>query len=122
MENWLADAAEVSCHRSANACNPHCNPWEVGELPNARHPSSNARGFVRKVTGIEIPTHLDLMYPTLLAVRHLGGAATKSEMLEKVPEVARGFPTNNSLLCFRKTPSIRENPRFSTESGGLVRT
>ena len=37
---------------------------------------------------IEIPTRLDLMYPTLVAVRDLGGSATKSELLEKVPEVA----------------------------------
>ena len=43
---------------------------------------------MRKVTGVRIPTHLDLMYPTLVAVRHLGGSATKSELLEKVPEVA----------------------------------
>ena len=37
---------------------------------------------------IEIPTRLDLMYPTLVAVRDMGGSATKSELLEKVPEIA----------------------------------
>ena len=50
--------------------------------------NSNARGFVRQMTDIEIPTPRDLMYPTLLAVRDLGGAATRSEMVEKVPEIA----------------------------------
>ena len=37
---------------------------------------------------IEIPTRLDLMYPTLVAVRDMGGSATKSELLEKVPDIA----------------------------------
>ena len=37
---------------------------------------------------IETPTRLDLMYPTLVAVRDMGGSATKSELLEKVPEIA----------------------------------
>ena len=37
---------------------------------------------------IEIPTRLDLMYPTLVAVRDMGGSATKSELLERVPEIA----------------------------------
>jgi len=37
---------------------------------------------------IEIPTRLELMYPTLVAVRDMGGSATKSELLEKVPEIA----------------------------------
>ena len=37
---------------------------------------------------IDIPTRLDLMYPTLVAVRDMGGSATKSELLEKVPEIA----------------------------------
>ena len=36
----------------------------------------------------KIPTRLDLMYPTLMAVRNLGGSATKSELLETVPDVA----------------------------------
>ena len=40
------------------------------------------------MTDVRIPTHLDLMYPTLMAVRDLGGSATKPELLEKVPEVA----------------------------------
>ena len=40
------------------------------------------------MTDIEIPTPVGLMYPTLAAVRELGGSATKSELLEKVPEVA----------------------------------
>ena len=43
---------------------------------------------MRKMTDIRIPTRLDLMYPTLVAVRDLGGSATRSELLEKVPEVA----------------------------------
>jgi len=40
------------------------------------------------MTDIEIPTRLDLMYPVLVAVRNLGGSATRSEILEKVPEIA----------------------------------
>ena len=40
------------------------------------------------MTEIRIPDNRDLMYPTLVAVRHLGGSATKSELLEKVPEFA----------------------------------
>ena len=40
------------------------------------------------MTDIEIPTPRDLMYSTLIAVRDLGGAATRSEMVEKVPEIA----------------------------------
>ena len=43
---------------------------------------------MRQITNIEIPSHLELMYPTLLAVRDLGGAATRSEVVEKVPESA----------------------------------
>ena len=51
-------------------------------------PKSNTRGFARRMADIEIPTRLDLMYPTLVAVRDMGGSATKSELLEKVPEIA----------------------------------
>ena len=40
------------------------------------------------MTDIGIPTRLDLMYPTLETVHLLGGSATKSELLERVPEVA----------------------------------
>ena len=40
------------------------------------------------MTDIRIPSHIDLMYPTLVAVRNLGGSATKSELLERVPEIA----------------------------------
>ena len=40
------------------------------------------------MTDIRIPSHIDLMYPTLVAVRNLGGSATKSELLEGVPEIA----------------------------------
>ena len=37
---------------------------------------------------IRIPTVFDLMPPTLVAVRNMGGSATKSELLEKVPDFA----------------------------------
>ena len=40
------------------------------------------------MTDIRIPSYLDLLYPTLVAVRNLGGSATKSELLERVPETA----------------------------------
>ena len=40
------------------------------------------------MTDIRIPSHRDLLYPTLVAVRNLGGSATKSELLERVPEIA----------------------------------
>ena len=43
---------------------------------------------MRNMTDIEIPTPHDLLYPTLMAVRDLGGSATKSELMEKVPEIA----------------------------------
>lgn len=41
------------------------------------------------MTPIEIPTYRDLMYPTLVAVRQLGGSAAISELEELVPEIAR---------------------------------
>ena len=41
-----------------------------------------------QMTDIEIPTRIDLMYPTLVAVRSLGGSARRSELMEKVPEIA----------------------------------
>ena len=40
------------------------------------------------MSDVRIPTPLDLMYPTLVAVRNLGGSATKPELLENVPETA----------------------------------
>ena len=40
------------------------------------------------MTDIRIPSHRDLMYPTLVAVRNLGGSATKSELIDRVPEIA----------------------------------
>ena len=43
---------------------------------------------MRTMTDTKIPTHRDLLYATLEAVRKLGGSATKSELLEKVPEIA----------------------------------
>ena len=43
---------------------------------------------MRQVASVRIPTHLDLMYPTLVTVHQLGGSATKSELLERVPEFA----------------------------------
>ena len=40
------------------------------------------------MTQTDIPTHWDLMYPTLTAIQQLGGSATKSELEEEVPQVA----------------------------------
>ena len=40
------------------------------------------------MTTIKIPAVRDLLYPTLVAVRNLGGSATKPELLDKVPEIA----------------------------------
>ena len=40
------------------------------------------------MTEIDIPTHWDLMYPTLVAIQQLGGSATKSELEEEVSQVA----------------------------------
>lgn len=40
------------------------------------------------MTEIWIPTVFDVMHPTLVAVRDLGGSATKAEVLDKVPEIA----------------------------------
>lgn len=40
------------------------------------------------MTEVDIPTNRDLMYPTLAAIQQLGGSATKSELEEKVPQVA----------------------------------
>ena len=40
------------------------------------------------MTEINIPTYNDLMYPTLIAIQQLGGSASKSELEEKVPQVA----------------------------------
>jgi restriction system protein len=37
---------------------------------------------------VDIPTYRDLMYPTLIAVRDLGGSAANAELEEAVPEVA----------------------------------
>lgn len=60
----------------------------------------------RKMTDIAIPTRFDLMYPTLVAVRDMGGSATRSELPEKVSEVggvtdeqlAVVFPEEHSRL------------------------
>jgi restriction system protein len=37
---------------------------------------------------VDIPTYRDLMYPTLVAVRQLGGSAANAELEEAVPEIA----------------------------------
>ena len=37
---------------------------------------------------VDIPPYRDLMYPTLVAVRDLGGSAANAELEEAVPEVA----------------------------------
>ncbi len=37
---------------------------------------------------VEVPTYRDLMYPTLVALRELGGSASNSEIEETVPAVA----------------------------------
>ena len=77
--------------------------------------NSNARGFVGQMTDIEIPTPRDHMYPPCLQYVISAERRRDRKWWRKSPR-SRGFPTNNSLSCFRKTPSIRENPRFSTES------
>jgi restriction system protein len=54
---------------------------------------------------VEIPTYRDLMHPTLVAVRQLGGSAAISELEEAVPEIAGvtddqlavEFPEDSSL-------------------------
>jgi len=43
---------------------------------------------VMNMDQIEIPTYRDLMYPTLVAVRQLGGSAAISELEELVPDIA----------------------------------
>jgi restriction system protein len=43
---------------------------------------------ITTVTDVDIPTYRDLMYPTLVAVRDLGGSAANMELEEAVPEVA----------------------------------
>ena len=40
------------------------------------------------MTEIGIPTVFDHMHPTLVAVRNMGGSATRPELLDKVPKIA----------------------------------
>lgn len=37
---------------------------------------------------VKFPTHVDLMYPTLVALDQLGGSATIQQMEERVPQIA----------------------------------
>ena len=53
------------------------------------------------MTDIRIPSHIDLMYPTLVAVRNLGGSATKSELIDRVPEIA-GVTDEQLAVLFPK--------------------
>jgi restriction system protein len=71
-----------------------------GRLGHGRKRSSDneTRGFdacgepfplpCRNMTDVEIPTYRDLMYPTLVAIRQLGGSASISELEEAVPNIA----------------------------------
>jgi restriction system protein len=43
---------------------------------------------ITTMTDVDIPTYRDLMYPTLVAVRDLGGSAANADLEEAVPEVA----------------------------------
>ena len=53
------------------------------------------------MTNIKIPAARDLLYPTLVAVRDMGGSATKSELMEKVPDVA-GVTDEQIAVVFPK--------------------
>lgn len=37
---------------------------------------------------VKFPTHVDLMYPTLVALDQLGGSAAIQQMEERVPQIA----------------------------------
>ena len=50
------------------------------------------------MTEIDIPTHWDLMHPTLTAIQQLGGSASKSELEERVPQVANLSEEQLSVL------------------------
>ena len=43
---------------------------------------------LRAMNDVSIPTYRDLMYPTLVAVKQLGGSASISELEETVPQIA----------------------------------
>ena len=40
------------------------------------------------MTDVAIPTYQELMYPTLRAIRQLGGSASNAELEDLVPEIA----------------------------------
>jgi restriction system protein len=44
--------------------------------------------MVANMNEVKIPTYQDLMYPTLVAVRQLGGSASNAELEETVPKLA----------------------------------
>ena len=50
------------------------------------------------MTEISIPSRYDLLYPTLLAIQQLGDSATKQELEEKVPQVAKLSDKQLSVL------------------------
>jgi len=56
----------------------------------------------------DIPTYRDLMYPTLVAIRQLGGSASNSELEETVPKVA-GVTAEQMAVEFDESshPSIQ---------------
>ena len=50
--------------------------------------AARALASLMLMNSVEIPTYRDLMYPTLVAVRELGGSAANAELEEAVPAVA----------------------------------
>lgn len=40
------------------------------------------------MSGVSVPEHIDLMYPTLVAIAQLGGSAKNGQLEENVPRIA----------------------------------
>ena len=59
---------------------------------------------------IRIPNQYDLMYPTLVAVRNLGGSATRAELMEGVPEIA-GVTDEQLAVRYPEGPPHRGEPK-----------
>lgn len=112
--DWLWDwdssvAADAQVTRVGNSRQDLLTP-EVEQMPGARRKDAPAQpedqpvtSLPARVSNLSIPSEADLLYPTVCALRDLGGSGHKTEIDRKVIEI-EGF--GEELMALRKPNGI----------------
>lgn len=72
------------------------------KTPEPAHPNPGiSERYVPPVPSLSIPSEADLLYPTVCALRGLGGSSRKSELVRKVIET-EGYSSNEELDALKR--------------------